>query len=231
MKILAVDTSSMVSSIAILENEKVLGVFSLSQDRTHAEVLIPMMENLLKSLQIHINDIDIFAVGIGPGSFTGLRIGMSAVKSMAQVLDKKIIGVSTLQAMAYSNICSDTMLSLVDARGKRYFAGLYNYENDNLNVLKEESLYKENTIVNFINDFDDSLVVLGSDIDNIKNQITNEKVLFTKADLTHTFAASIGRLAYIKSQKKQYDSYYDLAPNYIRKSQAELDFEKRNKTS
>lgn len=231
MKILAVDTSSMVSSIAVLEDDKVLGAFSLSQDKTHAEVLIPMVETLLGSFDLRINEIDLFAVGIGPGSFTGLRIGMSAIKSIAQVLDKKIIGVSILEAMAYSNITKDTSLALVDARGKRYFAGLYTYEQGKIVAQKEEALYKENTIIDFINGFEENLIVLGNDIERIKDQVKNAKVLFSNTDLSHTYAASIGKLAYEKALEEKFDSYFDLAPNYIRKSQAELDFEKRNKTS
>ena len=100
MRVLAVDTSTMMSSISILEDDKIIADSSINQEETHSEMLVPLIKRMLDDLKIKANDIDLFAIAKGPGSFTGLRIGMTSLKAMAQALDKPIIGVSTLKGMA-----------------------------------------------------------------------------------------------------------------------------------
>ncbi|MDU2202957.1 MAG: tRNA (adenosine(37)-N6)-threonylcarbamoyltransferase complex dimerization subunit type 1 TsaB, partial [Anaerococcus hydrogenalis] len=96
MRVLGIDTSTMISTVTVVEDEKVIGDFNVNQEKTHSESLVPMIETLLKLLGLKLSDIDIFAVAQGPGSFTGLRIGMTIAKTFAQVDDKKLIPISTL---------------------------------------------------------------------------------------------------------------------------------------
>ena len=135
MKILAIDTSTMISSVGVLDGAYSLGEYSLNQVKTHSELLLPMTNELLSKLGLDLEDIDLFAVAKGPGSFTGLRIGMSAVKTMAQVLDQKIIGVSTLEALAYGVITDRLIIPIIDARGKRYFASIYSCIHPSFNYI------------------------------------------------------------------------------------------------
>ena len=100
MKVLAVDTSTMVSTCAVLDDEKILGEYSLNQEVTHSENLVPMIKEMLYNLGLKASDIDLYGVATGPGSFTGLRIGIATVKSLAHVFDKPIVGVSTLEGLA-----------------------------------------------------------------------------------------------------------------------------------
>ena len=102
MKVLAVDTSSVVATCAVLDEEKVLGEYSLNQEMTHSEKIIPMIKELMDSINLKPKDIDVFAGAVGPGSFTGLRIGIATIKGLAHVFDKPVVGVSTLEALAYN---------------------------------------------------------------------------------------------------------------------------------
>lgn len=230
MKVLAIDTSTMISSVGILDGEYTLGEYSLNQVKTHSELLMPMTEQLLKNLKLGFNDIDLFAVAKGPGSFTGLRIGMSAIKTVAQVLDKKIIGISTLEALAFGVLNDKLIMPIIDARGKRYFSAIYKWEEGNLVNHLEEGLFKEKDIIEFLKNSDEEFVLVGDALNLIKDDLeTLKNVRFANARQNNCLAINIAQLAKIRAEQEDFDSFYDLAPNYIRKSQAELDYDKRNK--
>ena len=96
MKVLAVDSSSITASVAVLEEKKILAEFYINAGLTHSQTLAPMIDAVIKSLGLCLLDIDLFAVTQGPGSFTGLRIGMATIKGMAIGVGKKCVGVSSL---------------------------------------------------------------------------------------------------------------------------------------
>ena len=104
MNYLAIDTSTMISTVTVADEKEILGDFNVNQVKTHSESLVPMIENLLKLLGMTVADIDKFVIAEGPGSFTGLRIGMTVAKTLAQVEKKDLITVSTLKAMAAGSI-------------------------------------------------------------------------------------------------------------------------------
>ncbi|MGM9665665.1 MAG: tRNA (adenosine(37)-N6)-threonylcarbamoyltransferase complex dimerization subunit type 1 TsaB, partial [Eubacteriales bacterium] len=93
MKILALDTTAKTATAAVLEDEKLLGIYTVNTENTHSETLLPMIKSLLSSLSLDVSSIDAFAVSIGPGSFTGVRIGVATVKGLAFGTGKKCIGV------------------------------------------------------------------------------------------------------------------------------------------
>ena len=132
MKVLAIDTSSVVATCAVLEDKKVLGEYSLNQDMTHSERLVPMIKEVMDSLKFKIKDIDLFASAIGPGSFTGLRIGVSTINSFAHVVDKPVIGVSTLEALAFNLPNNEIVVPMIDARRNRVYTGIYKWKNGKL---------------------------------------------------------------------------------------------------
>ena len=112
MKILAVDSSAVSASAAIVEDGKVLGEFYLNTSLTHSQTLMPMVENVLECTRIPLSDIDLFAVSSGPGSFTGIRIGVASVKGLAMAQKKPCVGVSTLEAMAYNAAHLDGIIAV-----------------------------------------------------------------------------------------------------------------------
>ena len=129
MKILAVDTSSEICSVAILENDNVIVENSLNDGKTHSENLMTIMENTLEENKIKLSDIDLIACSVGPGSFTGIRIGVSSIKAIAEVLDVPVAAVTSLEALAKNVELKDvTIVSLIDAKNDQVYAGIFDDE-------------------------------------------------------------------------------------------------------
>ncbi len=230
MKILAIDTSTMISNVAILEDNKILGDYSVNQEKTHSESLLPMTEDLLKKLGLDMKDIDAFAIAKGPGSFTGLRIGMTATKTLAQMLDKKIVGVSTLEALAYGIMTDHLIMPVIDARGKRLFTGVYRWEGKKLVNVVADSMVNFQGFESFLEDHKDEKIILVGEATSLLTDIYEkyEKVEVSHAGLNNCIARNICILARDMLEEGLEDSYYDLSPNYLRKSQAELDYKKKH---
>lgn len=227
MKVLAIDTSIMNSSIAILEDNTIIGSISINQEESHSEKLVPLIDKLLKELKLKLQDIDLFAVAKGPGSFTGLRIGVTTIKAMAQALDKAIVGISTLEAMSYSILNNSNVCALIDARGKRYFAGFYKWNNGKL-ILEKEEIIEENDLRNELIK-KDNIIIVGEGIKKLSDEIKElENVNLAHPALNNGIAKNIAVLAKEKYENGEVDNNFELEPNYLRKSQAEINFEKNN---
>lgn len=227
MNILSVDTSTMMSSISILSNNKIIADYSVNVDQTHSEKLIISMKRLLEDVKMSISDIDLFTVAKGPGSFTGLRIGMTSIKAIAQALDKDIIGISTLEAMAFSILNDANILAIIDARGNRYFSGLFKKVDGKLETVFEKIL-TEKEIINLLGKMD-SLTIVGEAIEKLPQEITeSSKVTLAPSSLNCAIGRNLCALAKIKYENGERDSYFDLTPNYLRKSQAEINLGKKN---
>ena len=115
MNILSVDTSNKVASVALVNGKNLVNEKYSEDQKTHSEKLLPLIDTLLKEEGIDIKDIDLFIVSVGPGSFTGIRIGVSTVKGMAQALDKKVISVTSLEGLITMGN-SDNVLAIINAR-------------------------------------------------------------------------------------------------------------------
>ena len=111
MKILAIDTSALTATVAILSEDTLLGEISTTTKLTHSQTIMPMIDELLKKVNLDISDIDLFACSEGPGSFTGLRIGIGTIKGLAYGLGKPVVGVSTLEALAHNIAFSDFVIA------------------------------------------------------------------------------------------------------------------------
>ena len=130
LRILGLDTSGKTASVAILDTEKniLLGEHSVYTSRTHSQVIMPMCKNLLEECNMSVKDVGCFAVAVGPGSYTGLRIGIAAVQGMAMVNNTPCIGVSTLEAMANRIFDAEEILSVIHARGDLFYAAWFSYQ-------------------------------------------------------------------------------------------------------
>lgn len=125
MKVLGMDTATKSATVAVIEDGCLIGEFTLNSDRPHSQKIMPLTEDLLKEIGIRSSEIDVFAFAYGPGSFTGLRIGAAAVQGFAQATGKKAVGVSTLEAMAYTltKLTDACVCPVIDAkRGQVYYA-------------------------------------------------------------------------------------------------------------
>lgn len=126
MKILSVDTSAVCASVAITENDKIISLCSTNAGLTHSRTLLPMIDSALKNSETELSSIDAIACSAGPGSFTGIRIGIAAVKGLADGLGIKCLSVSTLKALAYNLLGDDVIAcSVMDARCSQVYCALF----------------------------------------------------------------------------------------------------------
>lgn len=138
MKILAVDTSAVCASAAITENEKIISLCTADAGLTHSRTLMPMISSALDNSETELSSVDVFAVAAGPGSFTGIRIGIAAVKGLCDSTEKKCVPVSTLEALAYNLLGQDVIACCVmDARCKQVYTALFDIEGEKVARLKD----------------------------------------------------------------------------------------------
>ena len=139
MKIFAVDSSAVAASCALADDDKLIFEFFTNAGIQHSRTLAPMIENAFKCTESDIGDVDVFAVSKGPGSFTGVRIGISAVKGMAFAKNKPCVGVSSLEAMAYNLECADGIIcAVMDARCGQVYNALFECEDGELSRLCDD---------------------------------------------------------------------------------------------
>ena len=126
MRVLAIDTSSNVATVAVMEDELLLGEYILNHKKTHSQKIMTMIEQILSELELTVQDIDIFAAAIGPGSFTGLRIGVATVKALAHATGKPVVSVGTLETLAYNvPYAEHIIVPIMDARRDNVFTASY----------------------------------------------------------------------------------------------------------
>ena len=139
MKILALDSTAKTASVSITDGEKPVSIYSVTAGLNHSETLLPMVESALKTAQMNIDDIDMFAISDGPGSFTGVRIGVSLLKGLAFGKNKLCVGVSTLEALAYNMVGFDGIVCpVMDARRDQVYNALFLSEGGRLTRLTED---------------------------------------------------------------------------------------------
>lgn len=221
MRVLAIDTSTMISTVTICEDSKIIGDFNVNQEKTHSESLVPMIEYLLKLLGLKLSDIDIFAISKGPGSFTGLRIGMTIAKTFAQVNEKKLIPVSTLKALALNSSSNTYKAAMLDARGKRVYASLYD---EKMNEIIKEDLYNIDDFAKLCNEKDIDFDLISEVSEKYEDKFARARIL--EFSYRSCIGKNLCKLA-LDMKDQNYD-LYELVPNYMRKSQAERDREKKD---
>lgn len=229
MKVLGLDTSTLMTTCGVIDENTLLGEFSLSQDMSHSEKLVPMIKEVLDNLDLTIKDIDVFGVSIGPGSFTGLRIGIATMKAFAHLFDKPIVGVSTLEALAYNLPYNNIIVPMIDARRERVYTGIYKWEGTNLITLMKPDVIEVKDLLHMLQKYDD-VVVNGDGSIVFKDLIQNElkdKVRFSTIGQNMCRASSICELALIKYNNNIVDDYFTLAPDYLRETQAQRELNER----
>ncbi|MCF6464037.1 tRNA (adenosine(37)-N6)-threonylcarbamoyltransferase complex dimerization subunit type 1 TsaB [Clostridium sp. Cult1] len=230
MKVLGLDTSTMMTTCAVLDDENLLGEYSLNQDMTHSENLVPMIKEVLDSLNIQVSDIDLYGVAIGPGSFTGLRIGIATVKSFAHVFNKPIIGISTLEGLAFNLTFDGIIVPMIDARRNRVYTGIYKWEKGRLKNILEPSIMEIEELLELLDKDYNNIMVNGNGALLYKEKIENslkDKVKISPISLNSCKAASIAELALLNRHEENQYNYYNLVPDYLRESQAQRELRKR----
>lgn len=232
MKVLGIDTSTLVSTCGVIDGENLIGEYSLNQDMSHSEKLVPMIKEVLDSLNLTIDDIDLFGVTIGPGSFTGLRIGLATMKSFAHINDKPLVGISTLESLAYNLPYNDIVVPMIDARRERVYTAIYKWEGEDLKAIMEPCVLEVEKLLDKIDNEYEEVVVNGDGsiafkeviVDRLKN-----KVRFSTIGQNMGRASSVCELALKKYKNGEVDDYYTLAPDYLLETQAQRELREREK--
>jgi tRNA threonylcarbamoyl adenosine modification protein YeaZ len=230
MIVLSVDSATESASCAILDNEKLLGEMSLNNKKQHSVVLMPLVDSLLKNLQLTIKDIDGFVISKGPGSFTGLRIGMSMVKGLSQGSNKPFVSVSSLDALAYNMAYTEGIICpILDALRDNIYTALYSFENGILVKNTDYMALHIDELIELLKDENKAVTFIGDAVDKfrVKLQESLQKVSFAPKHLNLARAASLGELGQKLLEDGVYDDLYTSAPIYLRKPQAEREYDKK----
>ena len=160
MKILAVDTSAVCASVAVTEDGKILSESSINTGLTHSRTLMPMIDSVLRNGEIAMDSIDVFACSVGPGSFTGIRIGVAAIKGLCDALSKKCVPVSTLEALAYNLLGrSCTAVSVMDARCNQVYCAIFNVQGETVTRLTEDMALKIDDLGEMLKSYENIIFV------------------------------------------------------------------------
>ncbi len=216
----------MMGSVALVEDDRVISEFSLNLQTTHSQRLLPTIVQLLESSDCPIELIDGFAVALGPGSFTGLRIALSSIKGLAMASGRPVVGVSTLKALALNLYSSRHLVCpLLDARKQEVYTALFRFDQEeNLVKLKEESVIPPEAILAEIKQ---TTVFLGDGADIYRDLIRERlgsRALFAPINLRYPRAVNVARLALPRLQRGEAMEIDSLIPTYLRRSEAELKF-------
>lgn len=228
MKILAVDTTAAAASAAVLSDGKILSSSFSNTGLTHSQTLMPMIENTLSAACVDIDDIDLFAVNNGPGSFTGVRIGVAAIKGMAHLKNKKCVEVSTLESLAYNLSDTDCVaVCAMDARCSQVYCAAFRCENGEVTRLFEDKAVLISELEEEIKNKDLPVIFVGDGAalcykyykEIIPCRLASEKNRYQDAKST-------AHIAYLKDES-EYVSAQTLMPSYLRLPQAQRELKKK----
>ncbi|WP_347353718.1 tRNA (adenosine(37)-N6)-threonylcarbamoyltransferase complex dimerization subunit type 1 TsaB [Acetoanaerobium noterae] len=222
MKILGIDTSSSSLSVAVMDDDLLKGEFTLNHKLTHSEQMMPLLDSLLSHLELKMSDIDLIGVSVGPGSFTGIRIGVAAANAMAMALDIPVVGISSLEAMAYTaGETAYTIVSTFDAQRDRFYFNAYRFENAELKALEAEDVLEKEDLIKKLESYD-KVLLLGDAV--FINEELPLNVKKAKRAVRYVRASSVCELAH---RDYLLEKTGFAVPVYLRKSQAEIQFEER----
>lgn len=225
MKILGLDSSGLVASVAVVEDAELKGEYTINYKKTHSQTLLPMLDEVAEMIELDMETIDAIAVSGGPGSFTGLRIGSATAKGLGLALGKPIIHVATVDALAYNLVGHrDMVCPLMDARRNQTYTGLYAFDGNTMETIQEQCAVGIDEIIAKINELDRAVVFLGDGVPVFREYIfQNIKVpySFAPAHMNRQRAGAVAALGMLKYHMGQYESAAEHKPDYLRLSQAE----------
>jgi universal bacterial protein yeaZ len=234
LKILAVDTSSKLCSVAILEDKNLIKKLELDNGLTHSETLMPLIQQLLNECSLSLNTINLLVSDIGPGSFTGIRIGVSSCKAFSDSLNIPCVGISSLEVLAY-NIQNDGIIcSTIDCKNNNCYFALYELNSGNYNVLIEPCAKSVNDVLDLLNSqyYNKCISFVGDGIPSEKLH----SIYYNNADseVTQNIISSylnvenLGTAGYKKfiNNKKIGE---EILPLYLKKPQAQIQLEEKLK--
>lgn len=234
MKILAFDSSGLVASVAIVQDDNLIAEYTTNYKKTHSQTLLPMLDEVVRMTETDKKSFDLLAVTAGPGSFTGLRIGSATVKGLALAWDIPVVAVPTLEALAYNAWGSRRIICpIMDARRRQVYTGLYRFDKDDkMEVLMDQVPMDIDELIEVLGDRGEEVLFVGDGIDVYADTIRQKMTVpfsFAPAHMNKQRAGSVAVAAKKRYEEGIYTSGDDFAPEYLRQSQAERERAERQK--
>lgn len=242
MKILGIDSSGLVASVAVAEDGVLLGEYTTNYKKTHSQTLLPMLDELKKMIELDLNSVDAIAISSGPGSFTGLRIGSATAKGLGLALDKPLVEVPTLEGLAYNLYASSSLVCpIMDARRNQVYTGIYEFveihdalgqgeQAYELRPVMEQTAMDVHELLRELEKLNRKVIFLGDGVAVYQDVIRKECPVpfsFAPAHLNAQRAGSVAALGVVYFAKGKTVPAEAHQPEYLRKSQAEREKEER----
>ena len=223
MKILALDTTGNVSSVALIDDEKLIGEYTINYKMTHSQTIMPMIDEIVKMTELDLKDIDYIACSQGPGSFTGLRIGAATAKGLALGLNKKIVPVPTLDALAYNIFETDKIICpIMDARRSQVYTALYMWNDGVLENITGHMATTIDDIIARADEFEMGVIFLGDGVPVHKEKLSKyDNFILAPQSLNMQKASTVASLGFQIAKEDGAIDGSEFTPIYLRKPQAE----------
>lgn len=218
MKILAIDTATEVCSVALLENETTIDEITITSPNSHSVELMPLINNIISNNNLTLNDIDLFACDNGPGSFTGIRIGIATIKAFCDVTSKNCIGISSLEGFARKIKKNNTIIcSLINANHGNCYCGFFYYENNDLKVYEDYFFDSFSNILDKINKMKKNIFFVGNCGIVFKDMIESKCLITYEINPdTSISAVDIGKSAFQSYDNNVFYNSNSLIPLYLK---------------
>jgi tRNA threonylcarbamoyladenosine biosynthesis protein TsaB len=233
MRVLAIETSSPLLSVALGDSDRIIAESNTVMPRGTMSEILPTIESLLENAGLTKNDIEVIVVGLGPGSYTGLRIGVVTAKSLAQALGVPVIGIPSMDAIAYHNIRKDVLVCpVVDAKRQEVYTAMYCMDTQKLKRLEEFRVVSPFELAKTLRIEEFNKVLLTGDgvgaYGKEMAELVEDYAEFAEEEMWWPRAADLISVAFFRIREKQFDDIEALSPIYVRKSQAEEKWEERH---
>ncbi len=225
MKILGLDSSGIVASVAIVEDDVLIAEYTVNYKKTHSQTLLPMLDEIAKMTELDLNSIDAIAVAAGPGSFTGLRIGSATAKGLGLALKKPLIAIPTVEGLAYNLYdILGLICPIMDARRKQVYTGIYRFTDHQLKVVEDQMAVPMETVIEKLNQYGETVTFLGDGVPVFHELIAEKMTVpysFAPAHVNKQRAAAVAALGEIYYRQGKTETAMEHVPDYLRVSQAE----------
>lgn len=229
MNILAFDTSTRSASVAIIKDGILVAENIVNDRRTHSQKLMPILENMMDVASMKIDEIDVFAVCIGPGSFTGIRIGVSTVKAFSHVFNKPIVSVNSLESIASNMVFTERrVIPIIDAQANNLYMAEYDVKNGIPVEISGIEVASIDEIIDRYSDLKEEVLFIGEGTEKYYSRLSEEGFTVVSSVDSTARASSVAKIARYKYENGiDVSTFYDVVPMYIRKSQAEIQLEEK----
>ncbi len=225
MKILALDSSGMVASVAVVEGDVLLAEYTVNYKKTHSQTLLPMLNEAAKMIELDLNTLDAIAVAGGPGSFTGLRIGSATAKGLGLALDKPLVHVPTVDALAWNLYgCKSLVCPMMDARRNQVYTGVYRFGEGQFEILQKQTPMAVEELSDILNDLGQEVAFLGDGVPvyyDLLKGLLHVPFWVAPVHLNRQRAAAVAALAQHLVAEGKLETAAEHTPEYLRPSQAE----------